>query len=352
MSNARDDAIAASIRQAKEQKDFLGTVRIKSELSEAKAQIAALEAELQLSNDRLGVALALDAVPRSMPNLDPPKGPGGRGAFVLAFSDIHAAERVDKEQVGGRNEYSPSICQKRVNKLIDQARWMIEAWRAGPNGYGWKIDQIILWLGGDIMTGFIHDDLVESNFMSPTEEVMFAQDLCVQVIDALSAHDGIKRVEVPTSWGNHGRDTPDRRVATGWKRSYEWMMYRQIAKLYASNPNVRVHVGQDEITRLDVLGTKIRFTHGDQIKYGDGVGGLTIPLRKWLAKQDRTERADLTIIGHHHQYLDLGDAVVNGSLIGWGAYAQRVAPYSPASQVCCLIDEKYGKRMSTELIVQ
>jgi hypothetical protein len=352
MTNHRDRAIDDSIKADRDQKDFLSAVQVKSELRAAKDKISQLEAELILSDERLATVLTLDGPRRKLPPIERVKGPAPDGVFVLLCSDWHVGERVDADQVGGRNEYNPDIAVKRVDKLIDGAKWMMDAWRATGTGAGWNIREAVVWLGGDLITGMIHEDLAESNFLSPTQEVMLAQELAIKVIDAVTAHQGIERVYVPTSFGNHGRDTPDRRVSTSWKRSYEWLMYQMIAKHYGRSAKVLVNAGKDEITRLKVLNTTLRFNHGDQIKYGDGVGGLTIPGRKWLAKQEKTEPADITCIGHHHTAMDIGDLVVNNCLIGWGAYAQRIAPYAPASQMCFLIDEKYGKRMSTELIVQ
>ena len=352
MSNERDAAIDKSINDEREGRAFRDIVRVKRELAEERTKSASLQDELKLCEERLAIALGLDREIKPLPVLDRPKNVKHRGAFVLMCSDWHIGERVDKDQVGGRNEYNPTIAAKSVDALIEGARWFIEAWRSGPDGYGWQIDQAVVWLGGDIITGMIHADLAESNYLSPTEEVLLAQDLCVKVIDSIAMHEGIRRVYVPTSYGNHGRDTPDRRVSTGWKRSYEWLLYQILARRYANDEVVRVDAGRDEISRLKVLNTKLRFNHGDQFRFADGVGGLTIPARKWLAKLDGTEPADVTCIGHHHTAMDIGNLVVNNSLIGWGPYAQRVAPFSKPSQMCFLIDEKYGKRMSTEIIVR
>ena len=346
----REALLEASIRGEQEGRDFRAAVQLRAELRQANARIGALERDLAVSDGRLALALELDRPPRKVPALRRSKQIEHRGAFVLLCSDWHVGERVDPAQVGGRNEYNPEIARSRVANLIEGSRWMIEAWRA-RGGYGWHLDEAVVWLGGDLITGMIHEDLAESNFLSPTEEVLLAQELAIGVIESIRAVEGIRRVHVPTSWGNHGRDTPDRRVSTAWRRSYEWLIYQQIAKVYAGRSDVVVHAGRDEISRLRVLNTTLGFNHGDQFRYMDGVGGLTIPARKWLAKINATEPVDVMNVGHHHTYVDLGDLVVNNCLIGWGPYSQRVAPYSPASQVCYLVDEKYGKRMSTEVLV-
>lgn len=322
-----------------------------AELSRLRNESKALRHELSRTQQQLDAMLALGKQPVKPMEIKPTGRPH-EAAFVLLCSDWHVGETVLKDAVSGRNEFNPAIATKRVDKLIEGALWMMEAWRAGKDGYGWKLDSMVVWIGGDMISNYLHPDLAESNAMSPTQELLFAEQLICRMLDTFAAKAGVKRIVCPTSFGNHGRTTPDRRVSTGWANSFEWLLYNQLAHRYNGKGKVAIQVGKDEISRLDVLGHKLRFNHGDTFGYGGGVGGITIPARKWLAKLDATEKATLTAVGHWHQYLDIGDMLVNGCLIGWGAYSQRVAPYSPASQVCCLIDAKRGKRLSTELIVQ
>lgn len=276
-------------------------------------------------------------------------------AFVLLVSDTHVGETVDPRTVGNKNAYNPAIARRRFESLAEGSLWMIESWRSGKKGYGWGIEKVVCWLGGDIITGHLHDDQRESNSMHPTEELLFAFDRCVALLESLAAHPGIKEVIVPTSWGNHGRLTIKPRVATAASTSLEWLLYMQLARHFEKHPKIRLQVNRNTFSYLEVMGLKLRFTHGDKgLKYAGGIGGLTVPLVKWLHRLNQTKHADVTNIGHWHQYLDIGSAVVNNSLIGWNAYAQDViaAPYAPASQVCYLVDAKRGKRMSTEIVVR
>lgn len=275
------------------------------------------------------------------------------GAFVMLCSDWHCGERVDPETVGNLNEYSPAIARRRVKSMIEGALWTLDTWRSrGEDGLGWDIPLVVCWLGGDLITNTIHEDQAETNYLSPVQEVMLASELCRQVLDALAQDKKTKKIIVPCSFGNHGRDTQKMRVSSAWKRSYEWLMYSQLAAHYEGHQKITVIPSRDELTEIDILGWTIRFTHGHQVRYGGGVGGLTVPLRKWLQAQNETRAAHCTCIGHFHQYLDIGDAIVNNSMIGYSPYARRMAPYSRPSQVCFLIDRKYGKRMSTEVILE
>lgn len=351
-----DREVSGLVTASREDAEHIASVRRHakqaSDLARLKGANSVLQRELSLSEQRVAALELLNEQPPRV--YEPPKSPGGtrRGTLVLLCSDWHVGERVESEAVGGRNRYTPEVAAKRVDKLIEGARWLIESWR-GPKGYGWSLDELVIWLGGDLMTGMIHDDLAETNALAPLEEMALARDLSVHLIEALARDKGIKRIRVPTSRGNHGRDTPKRRVSSGYKRSYEQAAYIDIAKRYEHNSKVEVLVSADTFQRLNVYRTRVRFHHGDCIGFGGGVGGLTIPLRKAIAEWNKTEWADVTCLGHWHQFLDLPDAVVNNCLIGWGAYAQEIkAPFAPASQVAFLVDEKWGKRMATEIIVQ
>ena len=88
----------------------------------------------------------------------------------------------------------------------------------------------------------------------------------------------------------------------------------------------------------------MRFFHGDALKYGGGIGGLSIPLIKYLHRKDEQRKADFNFLGHFHQLLYPTHAsCVNGSLIGLSAYGYKIGfkPERPA-QAFTLLDEKRG----------
>ena len=97
---------------------------------------------------------------------------------------------------------------------------------------------------------------------------------------------------------------------------------------------------------------KLRCSHGHAVRYGGGVGGITIPLRKAVAQWNKARHANLDICGHWHQFLDLGDVIVNGSLIGYNAFALRIkANYEPPRQAFFLIDETVGKTVVAPILL-
>ena len=90
------------------------------------------------------------------------------------------------------------------------------------------------------------------------------------------------------------------------------------------------------------------------MKYGGGVGGIYIPVNKAINDWNKTVRdVDLDVFGHFHQYIDAGNFVCNGSLIGYNAYAVAIkASFEPPQQAFFLVNRKYrSKTMATPIFV-
>lgn len=315
---------------------------------ELERQVKALQHELDQSEERMRVALALSAPAKRLKPIKYKRKSIVPGVPVLMASDWHVEETVLSATVNGRNEYNPDIAKKRAERFFVGSDWMINRARSG-----WDIREAVLWLGGDMISGYIHDELMESNAMSPTEASLFCQGIISNGIRFLLDETKIERLQVPCNYGNHGRTTQRRRHSTGAKNSYEWLMYHTLAREFADDDRVEFFVADGSHLYTDVLGRTIRWHHGDDVKYYGGAGGISISLNKATDAWDDFNPADITVIGHWHQFADFGHTVVNGSLIGYNAFALSIkARYEPPRQGFFLIDQRYGKRLVTPIYVE
>jgi len=268
---------------------------------------------------------------------------------VVLASDWHVEEPVDPAAVAYRNKYDLEIAARRVVQFFQAAVWLVEHHRA--DGF-LSIRDLVLWLGGDLMTGYIHAELVESNALSPTETVQWLLPRLRDGIKTLLDRLQLARLVIPCSFGNHGRTTDKPRVATGYANSYEWLMYNILASEFRDDRRVEFVITPSAHQYVQIYDWLLHFHHGDDVKYMGGVGGLGIPLLKAVPQWDLVQRADWHCIGHHHQLLDFGRALVNGSLIGYGPYSQRIrATFEPPQQLMFFVDRKRGKCMPTALWV-
>lgn len=263
--------------------------------------------------------------------------------FVAVASDWHVEETVEAKTINGLNEFNLDIAAARIEKFWQSIARMATIQRAGA-----KIDRLVLILGGDLMTGYIHEELMENNALSPTQTVLWLQDQIASGVNFLGKHFG--EIVIPCVYGNHGRNTRKPRHATGAANSYEWMLYKTMAKHMGDK--AVWHVSDGYHLLLDLYGKTLRIHHGDGLQYQGGVGGLTIPVEKAIASWNKGVSADLDIFGHWHQSQQNPKWICNSSLIGYNAYSIAIkAPYEPPSQTGFIFDKKRGRTVTFPIFV-
>lgn len=269
------------------------------------------------------------------------KGKSDASAIVLA-SDWHVGETVDSKTVHGLNEYSPAIAEKRIKRFFQKIPEYIER-------YVPMSRELVLWAGGDFITGYIHEELAENNSLSPAEECLFFREHWNAGLGFL-LREIQGRITVVTSYGNHGRTTQKIRVQTGAHNSFEWLTYNVMANDWRQEPRVKWKISESYHNWHTIHGREVRFHHGDAIRFQGGVGGIAIPTRKAISQWNKSRHADLDCIGDKHTYVDDWSWVGNGSLIGYGAYSLRIkADYQPPVQAFLVFDRSRGLRQSTRI---
>lgn len=257
-------------------------------------------------------------------------------------SDWHVEEPVDLKSVHGLNEFNLEIAKSRAEHFFRNfLRLAIMMARES------KITTLHMsWLG-DFFSGFIHDELVANNLLAPADAARFVNGLLSSGIEFLLRESSFKIV-VDCIAGNHGRMTKTVWHGDPTGTSLESFMYHAVAARFENNPRVQIDVAdQAMVYRHFFESFKMRLIHGYEVKFGGGVGGITIPLRKALAQWNNPIRADLTVLGHFHQLFDGGDFIVNGSLIGYNTFAQAIkASFEEARQAFFLIHARGGGQKS------
>lgn len=320
--NAREHAKTKT--KAKSERDKLLDI-----ISEQSSQ---LEVALALSEAKPGKCLKISTGAT---------GDGESVAFAIA-SDWHVEETIDPKTVNHLNEFSLTIAEERIEKFFRRVVRMTEIQRSGA-----KIDTLVLGLLGDLMTGYIHEELRETNGLSPTETVLWLSDRVGAGLQLLAKN--FAHLVIPCSYGNHGRNTIKPRHATGAKNSYEWMLYNILAKQF---PQFDWRIADGYHNYLEVDGRIVRFHHGDGLKYQGGVGGLTIPVEKAIAQWNRAIKADLDVFGHWHQSQQNPKWISNASLIGHNAYAISIkAGFEPPSQTYFLMNKKRGRTITAPIFL-
>lgn len=270
------------------------------------------------------------------------------GSPGFLVSDTHFGEVVFPKRVGGLNEFNKEIAEARMHKLTRGMEWLTNWWSTQ-----WAVKEGFIWLGGDICGGVIHKELAETNDMGITESFLFAQRMFIQMFDYMLDKTQVEKWHVPCIGGNHDRLTDKITIKNQKDYSMAWLLYQTLALHYKDEKRIEFHIPDGTILdKFSVYGWDFRFAHGYQVKYGDGVGGLTIPFNKKVMKWDRPSPVNYTCIGHHHTYYVLPNGVINGSLKGYDEYAyDNALGFEPPRQAAMLIDRERGMILNTPIWV-
>lgn len=271
---------------------------------------------------------------------------GGRGGPVLIISDIHYGEVVRTDEVGGVNEYNAKVAAQRLKRLtetvVDLAtNHMGRAAVAYPG--------IVVALGGDMISGSIHDELEITNDRTPHQSVNEVTDLLAGCIDTLAAKFG--RVFVPCVVGNHGRSTHKGRYKGRVFTNFDWNIYCGLERCFRGNKHINFMIPNEPDARFDVFGTRFLLTHGDLLGTagGDGIIGCVGPILRGGMKIGRAEATigrdfDYLLMCHYHQLTWLPKIIVNGCVKGFDEYARlklRI-PYEPPGQALFFVHPEHG----------
>jgi hypothetical protein len=321
----------------------------KAEVSELKRQLVGYQQvveELSASMDVFSALKQTQAGLQTYAIERKGKAPAKEAAAVVVASDWHVEESVDPKTVSHLNKFSLEVADKRIERFAKSAIKLIEIQRGGVD-----IPVLVLALLGDLMSGFIHEELREENELTPTQTVLWLKERVAKFINTFRKEGNFDQIIIPCCVGNHGRTTIKPRHGTSWKNSYEWLLYK-ILEQEITDGVVWV-IDESYHTYLDVYGKTFRLHHGDQLRYQGGVGGLTIPVEKAIANWNKGRVADLDIFGHWHQSQQNPKWVSNGSLIGHNAYSISIkAPYEPPQQTLFLFDSKRGRTGTWPIFVE
>lgn len=326
-----------SLRESKAKKD---------KSIENKKQIDSLLKE----NEKLAQLLGIkeDLTPPKTLKIEPHKTSGDREAtaFVLA-SDWHLEQKVDGNKIMYPNEYNLEIAEKRAKQFFQATLIMLK--EAEQNV---KIHNLVLWLGGDFITGNIHTENLKICMLGPAQAICFARDLLISGIEFLLKETKVKIV-IPYNHGNHARITDKVWKSTEEDNSLEYILYDAIAFHFKGNPRIEMVPPKGSVAMIEVYGLKICFVHGHHgFRYLDGVGGLYIPARKYVMRKFKNLNPYLIVMGHHHQYLQDTYFICNGSMIGYDQYADSCGfPYDIPKQTFFLIESRRKCRTVTRPIL-
>lgn len=277
----------------------------------------------------------------------PKKSKTGSGVPSALWSDWHFSEVVDPAQVNGVNEFTIDIARTRIRRLTERTIDLCFNHMTNPNYPG-----LVLNLGGDMLSGDIHEELTETNELPTMPAMLELFELLVWSITQL--HDRFGPIFIPCEFGNHGRNTHRPRAKHAAYTNFDWLLYNMLERHFraAGAKDVQFLIPTSTDAYYRVHNHRYLLTHGNAIgvKGGDGIIGALGPILRGDTKIRSASAQmgmpyDTLLMGHWHQFLPVGSRViVNGTLKGFDEFAKdflRASPEVP-QQALWFTHERHG----------
>lgn len=282
-----------------------------------------------------------------------------RGTLVAFLSDVHAGEVVRPEEMGGANAYNLHIADLRLKRFFDKIIGLSRDYFAGI-----KYDGIVLNLGGDMVSGDIHDELQQTNELSVLDTTLWLAPRIVAGVELLAEVYG--NVHFVSEPGNHGRDSIIPRFKGRSAHNADTHLARMVAMYWSQrNPSagsVTFEIPETIDADFAVYGSRFSSEHGENFQKnnpGTAEIGSIGPvkrgsLRKARAKAQEGRPFDYMMVAHFHQqvYAPSQGFIMNGSMKGYDEYARGLAlKPEPPQQTLFVVTPEHGPTMYSPILV-
>jgi hypothetical protein len=282
--------------------------------------------------------------------LKPGTNKRNRSVLSMLFTDLHMGEVIDPDEILGLNAFNPKIAIERARRFFNAAVEIGPRWAADT-----KVEGILLNLGGDLISGDIHEELRITNGLTSHEQVRETVALLIAGIKLLLK--AYRRVHVTSVPGNHARTTFKPTAKLYSKLSYDTLIAQMVADAFVGDDRVTFQITPSNDAIIPVLGLTGFLTHGDKMGTGGGQGfaGPLLPIvrgtKKVEAQQARAQRRpDFIMHGHYHHSANPGPVFSNGAFPGYSEYGNGLrASLELPQQWFFLIHETWGIRERAEI---
>jgi len=269
----------------------------------------------------------------------------GPGIPVIQWCDWHIGETVFSDQVKGYNEFNEEVADARIKRVLERTLHIAFNHVKTPQYQG-----AVLSLGGDFVSGWLHDELVATDWCPPTVAISWCVSRMRRCIDELIK--AFKRLVIVCVPGNHGRITRKPWAKHAATASYDHVIYAMLAEIFRDDKRITFVIPHDGEVVVQVSGTRILFMHGHElgVKGGDGIIGCLGPIMRGAMKIGSQQRSmgydfDVICMGHFHQevWLPRRGIIVGPTLKGYDEYARRERFRAErAGQLLFFVHPKWG----------
>lgn len=257
-------------------------------------------------------------------NVYRPSKSKGKRTVIIHLSDWHCGEVVRIEEMDGVNSYDLSIFKKRVSRLAGAAQELLTT--------HWKGDapeKIIVILGGDMISGEIHEELAKTNEALAAPAVKVCAEHMAGLLKKLAE---VAPMDVYSLPGNHGRLTKKPESKGMAINSFDTLItniVEMILPVSGTHNPVKFFYSKSGDALFRVYKLVFCAVHGDRIgsKGGQGFLGALATVIRGIAKCRAYYTGQGIIVNyfltaHLHTTAKLPRGFANGSLVGPSEYSR------------------------------
>lgn len=252
----------------------------------------------------------------------------------LMTSDFQAGEVIRAEETEAGYGYDSATFCRRYQALIATTIDLC----FGHGGADWTYPGIIYERGGDAISGGIHEELADTDDMTPIEAVQLVFEQEAAGIKHLADAFGRVDVKSPDAAGNHDRNTRKPRSKNAAGHSYDLMVSFMLQREFRNDKRVSFQTSRSFDVLFPIYDRNILLTHGDRIGSRGGMGfiGPAATILRGAQRVIQEQAAlgrhvDRVNVGHFHTPLYYEWVLANGCLPGFSEYAKanRLRPSDP-----------------------
>lgn len=232
--------------------------QLKAKYKEATREHVLEERILTAISDHAPTLPAVTCAPHHPPAVD-----GSPETVVALMSDFHIGEVVSAEETGGLAWYDFTTFAARYQHYIDSI--LSISFRKLT---GYHLPRLQVFMLGDMVSGIIHEELVETAEGTLMEWLLDGAHVIAQGLRDLAAN--FEQVNVVCVVGNHGRLQKQYRFKKRYA-NYDYLLYRILQLELADQDNVTFEIPKSFWALHEVEGHQFLLLHGDNIKSWAGI---------------------------------------------------------------------------------
>lgn len=246
------------------------------------------------------------------------RGPSSHVAYLLT-SDFQLGERIEATDTN-LVEYNAKVFVRRYRHLIRTAISLATE----HVSKSWHIEGFVYARGGDTVSGSIHDELAQTNELTPIEACELAFEEEAGGIRNLAEQFGKVEVKTTGAGGNHDRDTLKFRFKAVGTHNYDRLVAYMLAREFSRDKRVTFQTSKGYDVVFPIYLDRILLTHGDRLgsRGGQGMVGPAATIMRGVQKiiiEQAAAKEFITRVDHGHFHFAMKSPVSlsNGTVAGY-----------------------------------